>query len=72
MTPRGGWFRSSRHMTTDEGSFRGGVPSSMVKTSTILRRPPKKKVIMGQSMVIDIDPNKVRVLGMSRCPVRRS
>lgn len=32
----------------------------MIKTPTILRRPPKRKVIMGQSMVIDIDPNKVR------------
>ncbi|KAJ3558430.1 hypothetical protein NM688_g932 [Phlebia brevispora] len=57
MTPRGGgWFRSSRHVSGEEGSFRGGVPSSIMRTSTM--KKPKKKLIMSQSMVIDIDQNK--------------
>lgn len=57
MTPRGGWFRSSRHVSGEESSFRGGVPSSMIRTSVM--RKPRKKLIMSESMVIDIDPNKV-------------
>lgn len=57
MTPKG-WFRSSRHVTGEDSSFRGGVPSSMIRTSAM--RKPKKKLIMSQSMVIDIDQNKAR------------
>ncbi|OBZ69158.1 Vacuolar membrane-associated protein IML1 [Grifola frondosa] len=47
MTPRGGWFRSSRHTTIDE------APRASLST-----KKPKKRLLLSQSMVIDIDPNK--------------
>ncbi|KZT08675.1 uncharacterized protein LAESUDRAFT_48935 [Laetiporus sulphureus 93-53] len=55
MTPRGGWFRSSRQAPGDDsgprtGFYPGSGGSSIKKT--------KKRLIMSQSMVIDIDPNK--------------
>ena len=61
MTPRGGsWFRPSRHVSGEEpriihypGSAEKGSPAS---------RKTKKRLVLSQSMVIDIDTNKVRLL----------
>lgn len=61
MTPRGGsWFRPSRHVSGEEpriihypGSAEKGSPAS---------RKTKKRLVLSQSMVIDIDANKVRLL----------
>ncbi|EPS98964.1 hypothetical protein FOMPIDRAFT_1050964 [Fomitopsis schrenkii] len=59
MTPRGGsWFRPSRHVSGEELS--GKIihyPGSAEKSSPASRKT-KKRLILSQSMVIDIDPNK--------------
>lgn len=61
MTPRsGGWFRANRHVSGDEYSSRpmmtpGGGPRNLTPG-----RKNRKRLILSQSMVIDIDPNKVR------------
>ncbi|KAI0312389.1 hypothetical protein OF83DRAFT_1067227 [Amylostereum chailletii] len=56
-TPRLGWFRSSRplQMTsmTEEPLSRSPFPSSIPRSN-----PNRKRLILSQSMVIDIDPNK--------------
>jgi len=60
-TPKGGWFRSkpssSQSQVTEEVPRSGHYPSSLPKVSV---KKPKKQIILSQSMVIDMDPNKVR------------
>lgn len=54
MTPRGGWFRSARHTP-------GGEESGSSRSTSARPAPAKKarkKLILSQSMVIDIDPQK--------------
>ncbi|KAL6301620.1 hypothetical protein BKA93DRAFT_738346 [Sparassis latifolia] len=59
MTPRGGWFRSARHVSGEESKTQSGLNSpSAAKPSPFSGRRTKKRLIMSQSMVIDIDPNK--------------
>lgn len=62
MTPRsGGWFRANRHVSGEEFTSRqSGNPTSGVRNLTPGRKN-KKRLILSQSMVIDIDPNKVGV-----------
>jgi len=59
-TPKGGWFRSkpsaSQAQATEEAPRLGHYPSSVPRASV---RKPKKQIILSQSMVIDMDPNKV-------------
>ncbi|THH30963.1 hypothetical protein EUX98_g3210 [Antrodiella citrinella] len=60
MTPRGGWFgvRPSRLVSGDETKDRAGITSSPIARTSLSGRKSKKRLIMSQSMVIDIDPNK--------------
>lgn len=58
MTPRG-WFRS-RHVSVDDTPRLGHYPSSVPRLQNQTTRK-KKRLILSQSMVIDIDPNKVRL-----------
>ncbi|PFH48488.1 hypothetical protein AMATHDRAFT_149797 [Amanita thiersii Skay4041] len=54
ITPKG-WFR--RHAPNEEGNLRSGhYPSSTPKSKNARRN--KKRLILSQTMVIDIDPNK--------------
>ncbi|KAH9950328.1 hypothetical protein B0H21DRAFT_567129 [Amylocystis lapponica] len=55
MTPRGGWFRATRHVP-EEANTRGGQLSS--GTPKWSGRRTKRRLILSQSMVIDIDPIK--------------
>jgi DEP domain-containing protein 5 len=55
MTPRG-WFLS-RHVPTDETNGRSSQLASSRRNNSSPRRN-KKRHILSQSMVIDIDPNK--------------
>ena len=56
MTPRGGWFgRSTKLVPADEGHVRPGVNYNK---STVGKKA-RRKMILSQSMVIDIDPNRV-------------
>ena len=55
MTPKG-WFR--RHTATEESTLRSGhYPSSAAKPK--LGRRAKKRLILSQTMVVDVDVNKV-------------
>ena len=60
-TPKGGWFRSkpssSQYQVTEEVPRSGHYPSSLPKISV---KKPNKQIILSQSMVIDMDPSKVR------------
>jgi hypothetical protein len=56
MTPRG-WF--GRRYPADESNLRH--PS--IQTKNLSPRRTKKRLIVSQSMVIDVDPNKVRLEG---------
>lgn len=57
-TPKGGWFRSKPPaQTADEAPRSGHYPSSLART---VSKKTKKRIILSQSMVIDMDPNKVR------------
>lgn len=49
MTPRG-WFRTARNMTSDDSMRSGGKTSSP--------RRNRKRLILSQSTVIDVDPSK--------------
>lgn len=62
LTPRGGWFgvRPSRLVTSDENSIRTAVVSSPITRTSLSGRRTRKRLIMSQSMIVDIDPNKVR------------
>ncbi|KAL4252374.1 Vacuolar membrane-associated protein IML1 [Abortiporus biennis] len=55
MTPRGGWFRSSRHVSGEETALRSSPFSGR---PSISGRKSRKRMILSQSMVIDVDPNK--------------
>lgn len=55
MTPKG-WFR--RPTATEESTLRSGhYPSSAAKPK--LGRRTKKRLILSQTMVVDVDVNKV-------------
>jgi hypothetical protein len=55
-TPKGGWFRSKPPaQTPDEAPRSGHYPSSLPRTVV---KKTKKRIILSQSMVIDMDPNK--------------
>ncbi|KAI9466089.1 hypothetical protein BJY52DRAFT_321839 [Lactarius psammicola] len=55
-TPKGGWFRSKPPaQTADEAPRSGHYPSSLPRT---IVKKTKKRIILSQSMVIDMDPNK--------------
>lgn len=58
MTPRNSWFRPSRHVSNpeDSGPRAGHYPGSTAKG--LSPRKGKKRLILSQSMVIDIDPAK--------------
>ncbi|KAI0949833.1 hypothetical protein AcV7_008487 [Taiwanofungus camphoratus] len=57
MTPR--WFRTARHVPGEEGYTRSlYYPSSVEKPSPPSRKVDRKRLILSQSMVIDIDHNK--------------
>lgn len=55
MTPKG-WFR---RYTTDDLPRAGYYPSSVARPKNPSPRRNKKRIILSQSMVIDIDPLKV-------------
>ncbi|KAF8891283.1 hypothetical protein BD779DRAFT_1514381 [Infundibulicybe gibba] len=55
MTPKG-WFR--RHATDDINPRSGYYPSSVARTKNSSPRRNKKRLILSQTMIIDIDPNK--------------
>jgi hypothetical protein len=57
MTPRG-WFRS-RQAPGEEIAARPGLQSGIAGLKNSSPRRNKKRLILSQSMVIDIDPNKV-------------
>lgn len=59
MTPKG-WFRSARFGEDKPIN----QPSSMMRIGPSPRRN-KKRLIVSQSMVIDIDPNKVLISPLS-------
>ncbi|TFY54929.1 hypothetical protein EVG20_g9506 [Dentipellis fragilis] len=54
-TPRGGWFRRHQQPMEESQHGRGYYPSSIPKAPV---KKPIKRLILSQSMVIDIDPNK--------------
>ncbi|KAH9005027.1 hypothetical protein EDB86DRAFT_1705902 [Lactarius hatsudake] len=55
-TPKGGWFRSKPlAQTADDAPRSGHYPSSLPRTVV---KKSKKRIILSQSMVIDMDPNK--------------
>ncbi|KAH9966550.1 hypothetical protein BC827DRAFT_1124900 [Russula dissimulans] len=59
-TPKGGWFRSKPSLSSQtqaaEDPLRSGhYPSSLPRANV---KKPKKQIILSQSMVIDMDPNK--------------
>ncbi|KAH9180434.1 hypothetical protein EDB89DRAFT_2110549 [Lactarius sanguifluus] len=55
-TPKGGWFRSKPPaQTADDAPRSGQYPSSLPRTVV---KKSKKRIILSQSMVIDMDPNK--------------
>ncbi|KAI0075621.1 hypothetical protein K474DRAFT_1664070 [Panus rudis PR-1116 ss-1] len=58
MTPRGGWFRSGRHASGNENNARAAPGSLTQGRASTSNRKSKKRLILSQSMVIDIDPNK--------------
>ncbi|CAL1711073.1 unnamed protein product [Somion occarium] len=63
MTPRsGGWFRSNRHVSGEEQNVRAGGTSSLSGRIPTSGRRAKKRLILSQSMVIDIDPNKAECI----------
>ncbi|KAI0686452.1 hypothetical protein BC835DRAFT_1420375 [Cytidiella melzeri] len=53
MTPRGGWFRSTKHVIGEENLLRSGG-----QTRSPMTKRTRKKLILSQSMVIDVDLNK--------------
>lgn len=55
MTPKG-WFRSARFGEDKSSS----ATANTTKVTAPSPRRNKKRLILSQSMVIDIDPNKVR------------
>ena len=68
MTPKY-WFTGGRR-ATDEGILRPQVQSStslksLQKASGVpARNKNKKRLILSQTMVIDVDPNKVLLLSL--------
>lgn len=55
-TPKGGWFRSKPlAQTADDAPRSGHYPSSLPRN---IVKKSKKRIILSQSMVIDMDPNK--------------
>ena len=60
MTPRsGGWFRPNRHATGEEFASRTHPPGGTRNLTP--GRKNRKRLLLSQSMVVDIDPNKVRI-----------
>ncbi|KAI9508459.1 hypothetical protein F5148DRAFT_1284026 [Russula earlei] len=59
FTPKGGWFRSkpssSQVQAAEDAPRSGHYPSGLPKVNV---KKPKKQIILSQSMVIDMDPNK--------------
>lgn len=58
-TPKGGWFRSKPPAQTADETPRSAssIPRNVIKKT-------KKRIILSQSMVIDMDPNKVQLLSV--------
>ena len=56
MTPRGGWFK---RYTSEETTPK--APGNAPRRSTSTRKPQRKRLILSQTMVIEIDPNKVNI-----------
>jgi len=52
MTPRTGWFRATRHVSVEEPGAKSADRLSITSRKT------NKRLILSQSMVIDVDPNK--------------
>ncbi|CCM05881.1 uncharacterized protein FIBRA_08118 [Fibroporia radiculosa] len=58
-TPRVNWFRSARHVSGEEASTRSGFyPSSSAEKSALSAKKPIRRLILSQSMILDIDPQK--------------
>jgi hypothetical protein len=55
MTPKGGWFR---RYTSEEAAPKA-VGTVSRNRSISSRKPAKRRLILSQTMIIDIDPNKV-------------
>ncbi|KAH7914031.1 hypothetical protein BJ138DRAFT_1123902 [Hygrophoropsis aurantiaca] len=56
-TPRGGWFKATARLMNDEPTgTRGYYPASQPKVHGASPRRNKKRLILSQSMIIDIDP----------------
>lgn len=59
-TPSRGWFKASRHTQFEDGLIgRSYYPSSQGKASGVSPKRTRKRMILTQSMIIDVDPGKV-------------
>jgi len=68
-TPRGGWIKPSRYINDEVSASRpvGYYPSSVRPNGSSPKRN-RKCLILSQSMVIDVDPTKVREGATSGVP----
>ena len=57
-TPSRGWFKASRHTQYEDVIGRSYYPSSG-KPSGVSPKRTRKRMILTQSMIIDVDPGKV-------------
>lgn len=59
-TPSRGWFKASRHTQYEDSMIgRSYYPSSQGKPSGVSPKRTRKRMILTQSMIIDVDPGKV-------------
>jgi hypothetical protein len=58
MTPKGGWFRRYTSEETTPKPTSGSLARNISN-----RKPARKRLILSQTMVIDVDPNKVSFKG---------
>jgi len=64
-TPSRGWFKASRHTQYEDNlTGRSYYPSSQGKPSGVSPKRTRKRMILTQSMIIDVDPGKV---GLDSC-----
>lgn len=59
-TPSRGWFKASRHTPYEDSLIgRNHHPSGQGKPSGVSPKRTRKRMILTQSMIIDVDPGKV-------------
>lgn len=59
-TPSRGWFKATRHTQYEDVLIgRNYYPSSQGKPSGVSPKRTRKRIILTQSMIIDVDPGKV-------------